>query len=366
MRLHGWCGMKINEFYRGKKVFVTGHTGFKGTWLCKLLLHMGAKVFGYAKEPEAEQVLFRLSGVSEKMESVYGDIRNLQYLEKVMNEFQPEIVLHLAAQPIVRESYRMPVETYEINVMGTVNVLEAIRNCNRVKSVVNVTTDKVYENKEIERAYVETDVLNGYDPYSNSKSCSELVTDSYRKSFLCQQGVAVSTCRAGNVIGGGDFAKDRIIPDCFRAIKSEEKIVLRNPYSVRPYQHVLDPLWAYLQVAKLQYENRECYEGAYNIGPDEKDNITTGELADLFCKAWGRDAAWKVQEHIDNMHEAKLLYLDCSKIKQKLGWKPVWNINRAVESTVEWYATYTSGKDIVACMDRQIQEFCRGANDEVY
>ena len=366
MRLHGWCGMKINEFYRGKRVLVTGHTGFKGTWLCKLLLHMGAKVFGYAKEPETEQVLFRLSGVSEKMESVYGDIRNLQHLEKVMSEFQPEIVLHLAAQPIVRESYRMPVETYEINVMGTVNVLESIRNCNSVKSVVNVTTDKVYENKEIERAYVETDVLNGYDPYSNSKSCSELVTDSYRKSFLRQQGVAVSTCRAGNVIGGGDFAKDRIIPDCFRAIKSEEKIVLRNPYSVRPYQHVLDPLWAYLQVAKLQYENRERYEGAYNIGPDEKDNITTGELADLFCKAWGRDAAWKVQEHIDNMHEAKLLYLDCSKIKQNLGWKPVWNINRAVESTVEWYATYASGKDIVACMDRQIQEFCRGANDEVY
>ena len=366
MRPHGWCGMKIDEFYRGKKVFVTGHTGFKGTWLCKLLLYMGATVLGYAKEPKPEQVLFKLSGVSEKMKSVYGDIQNLQYLEEIMSEFQPEIVFHLAAQPIVRESYHIPVETYGINVMGTVNVLESIRNCNGVKSVVNVTTDKVYENKETNRAYLETDVLNGYDPYSNSKSCSELVTDSYKKSFLNNQGVAVSTCRAGNVIGGGDFAKDRIIPDCFRAVKSGKEIVLRNPYSVRPYQHVLDPLWAYLLVAKLQYENRNRYEGAYNIGPDRKDNVTTGELADLFCKAWGKDATWKVQESMDNVHEAKLLYLDCSKIKQKLGWRPVWNISRAVENTVKWYIAYVAGTDIAACMDKQIQEFCEGVNDEVY
>lgn len=360
MRLRGWCGMKIDEFYKDKRVFVTGHTGFKGTWLCKLLLNMGAIVCGYAKEPTQEQILFGLSGVPDKMESIYGDIRDLQYLQEVMQEFQPEIVFHLAAQPIVRESYKNPVDTYSVNVMGTVNVLEAVRNCTGVKSVVNVTTDKVYENRETIQAYVETDILNGYDPYSNSKSCSELVTNSYRKSFFQDKGVAVSTCRAGNVIGGGDFAKDRIIPDCFRAAKAGEKIVLRNPSSVRPYQHVLDPLWAYLRVAQMQYKDRKKYEGAYNIGPDYKDNVTTGELAGLFCKAWGKDAAWECQEEKNSVHEAKLLYLDCSKVKQIIGWKPVWNINKAVEKTVEWYVEYTMGNDIIECMDRQILEFCKG------
>ena len=360
MRLHGWCGMKINEFYKNKRVFVTGHTGFKGTWLCKLLLNMGATVCGYAKEPTQEQILFGLSGVSDKMESVYGDIRDLQYLQKVMQNFKPEIVFHLAAQPIVRESDKDPVDTFSINVMGTVNLLESVRNCQGVKSVVNVTTDKVYENRETVQAYVETDTLNGYDPYSNSKSCSELVTNSYRKSFLQSEGVAVSTCRAGNVIGGGDFAKDRIIPDCFRATKKGEKIILRNPSSVRPYQHVLDPLLAYLQVAKMQYEDSNKYEGAYNIGPDCKDNVTTGELAELFCKAWGKGATWECQEEKEAVHEAKLLFLDCSKMKKTMGWQPVWNINKAVEKTVEWYAEYAMGNDIIECMDKQILEFYKG------
>lgn len=357
--------MRSKEFYKNKRVLVTGHTGFKGTWLCKMLLSMGAVVCGYAKEPTEEQILFQISGIEEKIENVYGDVRDLQHIQQVMQAFQPEIVFHLAAQPIVRESYRNPVDTYSTNVMGTVNVLEAIRYCKSVKSVVNVTTDKVYENQETTRAYVETDRLDGYDPYSNSKSCSELVTNSYKKCFLQPEQVAVSTCRAGNVIGGGDFSKDRIIPDCFRAVKNGEKIVLRNPNSVRPYQHVLDPLAAYLQVAQMQFENRLRYEGAYNIGPNQEDNVTTGELADLFCEEWGNGASWECHEEVKAVHEAGLLYLDCTKFKQTMGWQPVWNIKNTIQKTVEWYMEYVSGNDVAACMDKQIVEFYEEVSYEV-
>lgn len=348
--------MKNREFYKNRRVLVTGHTGFKGTWLCKILLGMGAIVCGYAKEPTQEQIFFKMSGIEEKIVNIYGDIRDLQHLQQVMWEFQPEVVFHLAAQPIVRESYEFPVDTYSTNVMGTVNILEAVRLSTTVRSIINVTTDKVYENQETYKAYAELDRLNGYDPYSNSKSCSELITDSYRKCFLKQKKVAVSTCRAGNVIGGGDFSKDRIIPDCFKAVKNGRKIVLRNPDSVRPYQHVLEPLAAYLQVAQKQYEN--CLnEGAYNIGPNNEDNITTGELVDLFCKVWGCGATWECHEEVKSVHEAKLLYLDCTKMKQVMGWQPVWNIEKTIEKTVEWYREYVIGNDIVACMERQIREF---------
>lgn len=318
---------------------------------------MGAVVCGYAKEPTQEQRLFELTGISEKIANVYGDVRDLEHMQRVMQEFQPEIVFHLAAQPIVRESYRNPVGTYSTNVMGTVNVLEAVRNCKTVKSVINVTTDKVYENRETSKGYIETDVLDGYDPYSNSKSCSELVTNSYRKAFFQGMDTAVSTCRAGNVIGGGDFAVDRIIPDCYRAVRDGKRIVLRNPKSVRPYQHVLDPLGAYLKVAQMQYEDRARYEGAYNIGPDREDNVTTGQLADLFCQAWGKDALWESREENNAVHEANLLYLDCTKIKQTIGWQPVWNIDNTIQKTVEWYKEYMAGSDISNCMDKQIGEF---------
>ena len=279
----------IFDFYRGKRVLVTGHTGFKGSWLCEILLLAGAQVTGYSLNPPSDPSLFELLGLSERMDSRIGDVRDLAHMKQVFEETQPEIVLHLAAQPIVRESYKNPVYTYETNVMGTVHLLECARLCPSVRSLVNVTTDKVYENREWEYGYRETDRLDGYDPYSNSKSCSELVTHSYVKAFFGEEtSPAVSACRAGNVIGGGDFAADRIVPDCIRAMQKGEEIAVRNPYSTRPYQHVLEPLYLYLTVAMRQYEDRS-FAGYYNVGPDDEDCIATGELVDLFCGFWEED-----------------------------------------------------------------------------
>ncbi len=342
------------EFYRGKKVFLTGHTGFKGTWLTKLLLLAGADVTGYSLMPP-KNTLFELSGVEEQIHSVIGDIRDRDSLIKSCKASQPEIVFHLAAQPIVRDSYKDPVYTYETNVMGTVNILECIRQMECVKSVLNVTTDKVYKNREWEWGYREDEYLDGYDPYSNSKSCSELVTHSYKRSFFEERDVRISTARAGNVIGGGDFANDRIIPDCIRAALKKEPIMVRNPFSVRPYQHVLEPLMVYLQICKAQYEDR-CYEGYYNVGPDDYDCVTTGELATLFCKAWGEGMSWENQ-YDGGPHEANFLKLDCSRLKKTFGWKPVWGIEKAVEKTVEWAKCQQRGDDIPLCMERQIREF---------
>ena len=274
------------DFYRGKKVLVTGHTGFKGTWLCRLLLGAGAEVTGYSLEPPTDPALFSLAGMDRQMDSVTGDVRDLEKLKALFHRTKPEIVLHLAAQPIVRESYRDPVYTYETNVMGTVNILECIRLTDSVKSFLNVTTDKVYHNREWEWGYRETDPLDGFDPYSNSKSCSELVTHSYRNSFFADGRTAISTARAGNVIGGGDFAADRIIPDCIRAALEKKPVPVRNPHSTRPFQHVLEPLYAYLMIAAAQYEDGR-FAGYYNVGPGDEDCVTTGELVDLFCRAWG-------------------------------------------------------------------------------
>ncbi len=344
------------DFYNGKTVLVTGHTGFKGSWMCRVLAMHGAKVVGYALEPPTTPSLFDISGTSNDIVNVIGDIRDLKKLCETMQEYKPEIVIHMAAQPIVRESYINPVYTYETNVMGTVNICEAIRLCDSVKSFVNVTTDKVYRNNEWEWGYRETDALDGYDPYSNSKSCSELVTSSYIKSFLKDNGVAVSTCRAGNVIGGGDFAKDRIIPDCIRAMESSSEIVVRNPYSTRPYQHVLEPVVAYLKLAATQFNN-PAVAGNYNVGPDDCDCIDTGNLVDIFCKEWGENATWKNVSEANAPHEANFLKLDCSKIKKALSWKPHWHIDDAIAKTVEWSKAYLAGDDVSAVMDRQIREF---------
>lgn len=343
------------EFYKNKKVLVTGHTGFKGSWLCKILAEAGAVVTGFSLEPPTEPNLFTISHVEDDIESVIGDIRDRKKLMEVFEKKQPEIVFHLAAQPIVRDSYKDPVYTYETNVMGTVNICECVRLNPCVKSFLNVTTDKVYENKEWEWGYRENEPLDGYDPYSNSKSCSELVTHSYINSFYNDMDVAVSTARAGNVIGGGDFANDRIIPDCVRAAQKGENIIVRNPYSTRPYQHVLEPLAMYLMIVEKQYEDKK-YAGFYNVGPDDCDCVTTGELVDLFCHKWGEGVSW-INKHDGGPHEASFLKLDCSKVKRTFGWRPVWHIDEAIEKTVEWTKVWLSNGDICAEMKRQIKMF---------
>ncbi len=345
------------DLYSGKRVLVTGHTGFKGSWMSKVLTMLGAEVTGYALEPSTTPNLFEAAKVEKYVSSMIGDIRNLEQLKKCVETFEPEFVIHMAAQPIVRESYNNPVYTYETNVMGTVNILEAVRCINSVRSFVNVTTDKVYQNNEWEWGYREYDHLDGYDPYSNSKSCSELVTSCYKKSFFNNKdAAAISTCRAGNVIGGGDFAKDRIIPDCVRAVEKGERILIRNPHSIRPYQHVLEPVFAYLMVAQEQYKNKSV-AGCYNVGPDDIDCVTTGDLTDLFCNTWGDGASWQNVAEIHAPHEANFLKLDSSKIKSRLGWQPHWHISRAVEKTVEWSKIYLSGGNIERCMENQIKEY---------
>ena len=342
------------DFYRGKRILITGHTGFKGSWLCKILFNAGAIVTGYSLNAPTNPSLFEVAQIDKKVKSIIGDIRDFDLLKKVFDEAQPEIVFHLAAQPIVRDSYKDPKYTYETNVIGTVNILECIRNSNCVKSFLNVTTDKVYENNDLDgHGFTEDEKLDGFDPYSNSKSCSELVTHSYKKSFL--NNVAVSTARAGNVIGGGDFANDRIIPDCIRAIQKGEDIIVRNPYSTRPYQHVLEPLFAYLMIAERQY-NDKSLEGWYNVGPDDADCFETGTLVNLFCKHWGDDIKW-VNKHDGGPHEAAFLKLDCSKLKTAFNWKPTWNLDKAIEKVVEWTKWWMSGKDVNTIMDKQIKEF---------
>ena len=350
---------QLADFYRGKRVLVTGHTGFKGAWLCRILVNFGAQVTGYSLEPPTQPALFSLAGLEGRMTSVIGDVRDYEHLSAVFDQALPEIVLHLAAQPIVRESYKEPRYTYETNVMGTVNLLECVRQHDCVKSVLNVTTDKVYKNNEWCWGYREDEPLDGFDPYSNSKSCSELVTHSYKNSFFTDCRVAVSTARAGNVIGGGDFAKDRIIPDCVRAMQRGETIGVRNPYSTRPYQHVLEPLALYLTIAQRQYED-PAFQGYYNVGPDDCDCVTTGELVDLFCRCWGDGAHWVNQAQQNAPHEASFLKLDCSKVKAVFGWKPRWHIDTCMEMVCRFSKLWMAGGEIPAEMDREIEEFLEG------
>lgn len=345
---------KLENFYKGKRVLLTGHTGFKGTYLSVILSHMGAEVYGYAlpapTEPSLFEILFGEGSSKESAEdlrmasqkdikisgSCIGDIRDFENLKGFFLEVRPDVVIHMAAQPIVRESYRTPRETFETNVMGTVNLLEVLRNDNdsRMISFLNVTTDKVYENREMaDYAYKEDDKLDGYDPYSNSKSCSELVTHSYRNSFFKDRdNVRISTARAGNVIGGGDFAKDRLIPDCMRAYMLNQKVEVRNPLSTRPFQHVFEPLFVYLTIAMEQALDPEM-AGYYNVGPDECDCVNAGELCDLF-KKHARGFDWVNRAETDAPHEASFLRLDNRLIKETFGWEPKWHIGEAVHASV--------------------------------
>lgn len=350
--------MNLREFYKDKKVFVTGHTGFKGSWLVTILNVLGAKVCGYAL-PYKKGEMFDLINGEKLCESHYGDIADLKNLKTVFDSFDPDIVIHLAAQPLVLKGYREPRETYLTNVFGTINLLECVRlsKSGSVKSVINVTTDKVYKNKEVSRGYKEDEELDGFDPYSNSKSCSELVTHCYKNSYFDGK-IAVSTVRAGNVIGGGDFSEDRIIPDCVRFCHQKKTIEVRNPYSVRPYQFVMEPLIVYLDIAKRQYEDKSL-SGYYNVGPDDTDCITTGELVSQFCAFWGEDAKWINASKENAPHESNFLKLDNSKIKEFFGWKPKTNVKEAVSMTVDFAKNFYGGGNVYEFTLKQIDDFLK-------
>lgn len=354
--------MTDKHFWQSKKVFLTGHTGFKGSWLSLWLHSMGAKVTGYALNPPTQPALFELCNIEQLINSTIGDIRDQHTLEKAVLKTNPDIVIHMAAQPLVRDSYKDPVETYATNIMGTVYLLEAIRKCKNVRAVVNVTTDKCYENQEWVWGYRENEPLGGHDPYSSSKACSEMVTTAYRKSFFHPEqyekhGVAIASDRAGNVIGGGDWAKDRLIPDCIRALLKKEKIIIRSPQAIRPWQHVLEPLSGYLELAEKLYTSCEFAE-AWNFGPDDQDAKPVEWIVKRLCDKWGNEASYAIDKG-EHLHEANYLKLDCSKAKEKLGWQPQWNLEKVLDSIIEWAAAYKENKDLQKICLQQIEEYCR-------
>jgi len=354
--------MKINkEFWNKKRVLITGHTGFKGSWLCLILNKLGSDVYGYALEPPTKPSMFEAAGIDGLVNSYIGDIRDYDKLLHVIQLVRPEIVIHMAAQPLVRESYKNPVETYSTNVMGTVNLLEAIRHAPGIKAVVNVTTDKCYENKEWHWGYRENEPMGGYDPYSNSKACSELVTASYRNSFFNpkdykKHGVAIASARAGNVIGGGDWAEDRLIPDFIRAISNGEEVKIRSPYAIRPWQHVLEPLGGYMMLAEKLYTDGPKYAEAWNFGPDDRDAKNVEWIAEKFCSLWGKDASYAIDKN-PQPHEANYLKLDCSKAKTELGWTPKWDIEKALGSIVDWYQAWINKNDTRELSLQQMKAF---------
>jgi len=335
--------------YAGRRVLVTGHTGFKGSWLTRWLLELGARVTGYALDPPTDPSLFDELGLADEIDHVVGDIRDPQHLASVLAAARPEFVFHLAAQPLVRLSYDLPVETYTTNIMGTVNVLEAVRATPAVRALVNVTSDKCYENRETGQAYIETDAMGGYDPYSSSKGCSELVTSAYRRSFFGEgSGVAIATARAGNVIGGGDWALDRIVPDCVRALTAGEPVLVRNPDAVRPWQHVLEPLSGYLWLAARIREGNHGLDGAWNFGPEPGEVWPVGSVVDGMVEAWGSGSWTTPAASGVQPHEAALLNLDISKASRELGWRPVYDVSAAIQATAQWYAARHADPSSVA------------------
>lgn len=349
------------SFWKGKRVFLTGHTGFKGSWMSIWLKEMGADLTGFSLLPPTSPALFDDAGVASGMHSIIGDVRDRKALEKAFHDAQPEIVIHMAAQPLVLESYKVPAETFEINIMGTVNLLEAVRNTPGVRSVVIVTTDKCYENKERSQGYCEAETLGGYDPYSNSKACAELVTASYRCSFFnpadySRHGVAVATARAGNVIGGGDWAKDRLIPDIIRSVTAKTSVSIRSPRSTRPWQHVLEPVGAYLLLAEKLYTDGAGYAEGWNIGPRAEGVCDVEYIVSEICRIWGEGASFCIASN-PKLHEAACLQLDISKITSRLGWSPVWPVSTALEKTVIWYQSYTNGGSALDLCLSQISQY---------
>ena len=353
----------FSGIFKDCKVLITGHTGFKGSWLALLLHQLGADVYGYALEPPTNPSLFKEAGIDKLMTSFIGDIRDFDHLLKVVKQVQPEVIIHMAAQPLVRESYKNPIETYSTNVMGTVNLFEAIRLTSGIKAVVNVTTDKCYENREWNWGYRENEPMGGYDPYSNSKGCSELVTSSFRNSFFNptdyeNHGIALASARAGNVIGGGDWAADRLIPDFFRAISKGEKVLIRSPYAIRPWQHVLDPLSGYLTLIAKLLTKGPAFAQAYNFGPDDNDAQNVEWITKTICALWGQNASYEIDNN-PQPHESNYLKLDCSKVKAELNWHPRWNISTALQSIVEWNKTWLAGDNVREICYTQINNFLK-------
>jgi CDP-glucose 4,6-dehydratase len=352
-------GRVSTEFWSGKKVFLTGHTGFKGGWLTFWLHLMGARVAGYALAPNTAPCIFDALELESLLdESHIADIRDLNRLSKAIESYQPDVVIHMAAQPLVRQSYAYPLETYEVNVMGTAYLLEALRNASSVKATVIITTDKCYENKEREAGYTEDEPMGGYDPYSSSKGCAELVTSAYRRSFFnsINNKNFIASARAGNVIGGGDWSSDRLIPDAIRAFQANHALVIRNPRATRPWQHVLEPLSGYLVLAQSLFENGKVFSSGWNFGPDESDTRSVQEVIELFIKLWGHEASWK-QDPSAHPHEAHLLSLSCLKSKTKLNWQPSWNLETALEKIVDWHHALAKGDDMRALTKKQIEDY---------
>ncbi|MGC1183366.1 CDP-glucose 4,6-dehydratase [Legionella sp.] len=346
----------IIPFWQGKKVLITGHTGFKGSWLSLILQLSGADLIGFALPPPKNPNLFTVANIADNMTSLMGDIRDFDQIFTVVKQHQPEIIIHMAAQPLVRYSYKAPVETYETNVMGTVHILEAARQVGCVKTIINVTTDKCYDNKEWHWGYRENDRLGGYDPYSNSKACSELVTNAYRMSYFNSTSIGLASARAGNVIGGGDWAEDRLIPDIIRACRNKISVSIRNPHALRPWQHVLEPLSGYLLLAERVHYEPSIYADAWNFGPNENDVQPVRWIADFIVKHWNQPASW-ILDKDHHAHEATSLKLDCSKSQSLLGWRPRWDLEKGLKETVEWYQAFFSNADIREKTIAQIKLF---------
>ncbi|MCX6325447.1 MAG: CDP-glucose 4,6-dehydratase [Bacteroidia bacterium] len=351
----------FGDFYKGRKVFITGHTGFKGSWLSIFLHWLGADVYGYALKPHTIPSLYELAKVDQLVTSTVGDVRDYNFLLRTLKEVQPEVIIHMAAQAIVMESYKNPRETYEINVMGTVNLLDAVRQVESVKAILNITTDKCYENKEWHWGYRENEPMGGYDPYSNSKGCSELVTSSFRNSFFNSKeyknhGVSLASARAGNVIGGGDWAENRLIPDFIRAIMHGEKLKIRSPYSIRPWQHVLEPLSGYLMLCEKLYTAGTAFAEGWNFGPDDSDAKNVEWITKKICELWGDGASFEIDTN-PQPHEANYLKLDCSKAKAELGWAPKWDIETTLKYIVDWNKAWLNKENIRSVSEEQIEEY---------
>jgi CDP-glucose 4,6-dehydratase len=355
--------MVDEQFWKNKRVYLTGHTGFKGSWLSLWLNSMGAEVKGYALEPETEPNLFDVANISEKIQSEIGDIRDLAQLQASMLEFNPDILIHMAAQPLVRLSYKEPIETYEINVMGTVKVLEAARSCPNIKSIVSVTTDKCYENKEWVWGYREDEAMGGHDPYSSSKGCAELVTSAYRRSFMQEKGIGLASARAGNVIGGGDWSDDRLIPDILNAFENKQAVIIRNPKSTRPWQHVLEPLSGYLVLAQKLYEAPQNYAEGWNFGPKDEDAKPVDWILDKMVEKWQGDAGWQLDGNA-HPHEAGFLKLDISKAKSRLDWQPTWHLEETLERIIQWHQSWLNKEDMQNICLNEINEYMRDMNNE--